>query len=64
MQSHDLTRKAEADAGAFLLGREEWDEDLVLTFLADWMSVVGHVDDDVKIDTNIVLYQVLFWSTS
>ena len=45
MQSHDLTRKAQADAGAFLLGRIERNEDLLLAFFADRKTVVGDIDD-------------------
>ena len=45
MKSHDLTRKAEADAGAFLFGRIELNEDLLLAFFADRKTVVGDIDD-------------------
>ena len=52
MKSHDLTRKAESDACAFLFGRIERNENLLLAFLADRMAVIGHIDDDMfrKID--------------
>ena len=45
MQPHDLTRKAQSDAGAFLLGREERNEYLVLALTADRKTVIGDVDD-------------------
>ena len=45
MQSHDLTWKTQADAGSFLLGREERNEDLVLALAADRKTVVGDADD-------------------
>ena len=45
MQSHDLTRKAQSDASTFLLGREEWNEYLILAFSADRKTVVCNADD-------------------
>ena len=45
MQTHDLTRKTQADAGSFLLGREERNEDLVLALAADREAVIGDADD-------------------
>ena len=47
MQSHDLTRKTQADAGSFLLGREERNEDLVLALAADRLAVIGDADDSL-----------------
>ena len=44
MQPHDLTGKAQADACAFLFGREERNEDLFLTLAADRKTVIGYTD--------------------
>ena len=47
VQSHDLSRKAQAYAGAFLLGGEERNEDFFLAFLADRGAVVEDIYYDV-----------------
>ena len=47
VQSHDLTRKTESDAGAFLLGCVERHENLLLAFLADREAIVSDIDDDM-----------------
>ena len=49
MGTHDLTRKAEPNARTFLLGGEEWNEDLFLTLWRDWHSIVPHMNESLII---------------
>ena len=44
--SHDLTGERQADAAAFLLCGEEWDEDMGSNVVGDETGVIDHVDDD------------------
>ena len=60
MESHDLTRKTESDTGAVLFSCEERYENLLLTLLADWKSVVDNIDNDkFKEEKNILAYCML-----
>ena len=43
VQAHYLAGETQSDAGAFLLGGEEWDEDLVLALAADRGAVVIYI---------------------
>ena len=51
MVPHDLAREGEADAGTFLLSREEWYEYLFLTCDGNRSPVVGDPQDDFVVRT-------------